>query len=304
MSAWSPRSSAIGSAAGPYRSYPGLSGTGGSLYDRGMPVPPGDGPDPVTGNDPPAPAEGDPGPAAPAGRRRHWAVTLAIGLAAVVLLVAAAGAATRAHAELTRKPTAAELSAAAALGEASRWQRWPAGRIFPATLPYTTDLLNNETARRAGIAPGYTCAAAVDVSLAALTRRYGCRAALRASYLDQLDGVVYTVGVLAFPGPRGAAGFFSQYSAGQAPVRGLRALALPGTPAAAFADAARQAATASLDGPYVVLTVAGYADGRPAAATGERRPAAFAGATQLATEVGTPLTQPLTVRCGAQEWSC
>jgi hypothetical protein len=231
-------------------------------------------------------------------------VTLAVGIAAIILLVAALGAADRAHAALTRKPAAAELSAAAAFGEASRWQRWPAGQIFPAGLTYTTDLLNDESARRAGIAPGYRCAAAVDAALAALTRRYGCRAALRASYLDQPGGVVYTLGVLAFPDPRAAAGFFGHYSAGRSPVRGLHALALPGTPAAAFADAARQTASAGLYGPYVVLTVAGYADGRPAAATGERRSSAFAPATQLATEIGTPLAQPETVRCATRQWSC
>lgn len=245
-----------------------------------------------------------PAMAAPAGHRRQWAATLAVAVAAAIVLVAAFGAAGRAHAELTRKPTSAELSAAAALGEASRWQRWPAGQIFPAKLPYTSNLRNGEAARRAGIAPGDGCAAAVDTALVALTRRYGCRAALRASYLDQLGGVIYTIGVLAFPGPRGAAGFFRHYSAGLIPVRGLHALALPGTPAAAFTDAARQAASASLHGPYVVLTVAGYADGRSAAATGEQRPSAFAPATQLATGIGTPLAQPVTVRCATQEWSC
>jgi hypothetical protein len=229
---------------------------------------------------------------------------LAVTVLAVICLIAAFGTGSRAHAELTRKPTSAELSAAAALGVASRWQRWTAGQIFPAELPYTTDLLNDETARRAGIAPGYGCAAAVDTALAALTRRYGCRAALRASYLDQLGGAVYTLGVLAFPSPRAAAGFFSHYPAGQSPLRGLHALALPGTPAAAFTDSTRQALSASLFGPYVMLTVGGYADGRPAAATGERRPSAFAPATQLATEIGTPLDRPATVRCATRSWSC
>ncbi|MGA2826863.1 MAG: SDR family oxidoreductase [Streptosporangiaceae bacterium] len=264
---------------------------------------------PAAPGTPDAPGIPAPGTAVPAARARHrprWTVTLAVALAvaAVIVLVAAFGAAGRAHAELIRKPTPAELSAAAALGAASRWQRWPAGQIFPAELPYTSDLLNDETAQRAGIAPGDGCAAAVDTALAALTRRYGCRAALRASYLDQLGGVVYTIGVLAFPGPRGAAGFFSHYSADRSPVLGLQALALPGTSAAAFTDAARQAASASLYGSYVVLTVAGYADGRSAAATGERRPSAFAPATQLATSIGTPLAQPVTVRCATREWSC
>jgi hypothetical protein len=50
--------------------------------------------------------------------------------------------------------------------------------------------------------------------------------------------------------------------------------------------------------------VAGYADGRPAAATGERRPSVFAPATQLAAEVSTPLPQPVTVNCAGREWSC
>jgi hypothetical protein len=237
------------------------------------------------------------------GHRRRW-VTPLIAIVAVLCLLAAFGAGRRADAELTRKPTPAELSAAAALGVASRWQRWPAGQIFPAQLPYTTNLLNRETARRDGIAPGDGCLGALDSAQAALARRFGCRAALRATYVDQLGGTVYTLGVLAFPSARASAGFYSRYAASQIPVRGLHALALPGTSAAVFTDQARQAATSSLDGPYVVLSVAGYADGRPAAATGERRASVFAPAIQLANAIGAPLAQPVTVRCGTREWSC
>ncbi len=237
------------------------------------------------------------------GHRRRWVAAL-IAIVAVLCLLAAFGVAGRAHAELTRKPTPAELSAAATLGVASRWQRWPAGQIFPAQLSYTTNLLNRETAQRDGIAPGDGCTAALDTAQAGLARRFGCRAALRATYVDQLGGIVYTLGVLAFPSARASAGFYSRYTASQVPVRGLHALALPGTSAAAFTDQARQAATASLDGPYVVLSVAGYADGRAAAATGERRASVFAPAVQLATDIGTPLAQPTTVRCGTRVWSC
>ena len=237
-------------------------------------------------------------------RRRRWPVTLAIAVVAVICLIAAFSAGSRAHAELTRKPTAAELSAAVALGVASRWQRWTAGQIFPARLSYTTDLLNQETAQRAGIAPADNCVAALDAPVAATARRYGCRAAVRASYVDQLGGVVYTVGVLAFPSPGAAGHFIGRYQAGRSPVSGLRALALPGTGAAAFSDSARQAASAQQNGPYVVLTAAGYADGRPAAATGERRASIFDPATQLANQIGMPLTEPVTVRCATPEWSC
>ena len=237
------------------------------------------------------------------GHRHLWVAPL-IAIVAVLCLLAAFGTGSRAHAELTRKPTPAELSAAAALGVASRWQRWPAGQIFPAQLSYTTDLLNQETAQRDGIAPGDGCTAALDNAQAAVARQFGCRAALRATYVDQLGGIVYTLGVLAFPSARASAGFYSRYTASQIPVRGLHALALPGTSAAAFTDQARQAATSSLDGPYVVLSVAGYADGRAAAATGERRASVFAPAIQLATDIGTPLAQPMTVRCGTRDWSC
>ncbi len=233
---------------------------------------------------------------------------MALAALAVVCLIAAIAAGDRAYTEMTRKPTSAELSAAAAAGVADRWQRWTAGQVFPATLGYTSDLLTQEKARRIGIAAGHACGPALDSAVASVARRYGCRATLRATYLDQLGGLTYTVGVLAFPDTRAAVGFYAGYKAGRRPVSGLHALALPGTPAAAFTDAARQAATAIDFGPYVVLTVAGYADGRSAAATGERRPSVFTPATQLASDVGEPLNRPVTVNCAARsaarEWSC
>jgi hypothetical protein len=240
----------------------------------------------------------------PGHRRRQWGVTAAVAVLAVVCLVAGIAAATRAHAELTRKPTGAETSAAAALGVASRWAREPVGQLFPATLPYHSELLNSESARRAGISPASSCAAALDAAVAETARRDGCQTVLRASYLDQLGGVVFTIGVLAFPTPGQAAAFLARYQAAQRPVRGLRTAAFPGTDAASFDDAARQAALSRPDGPYAVLTVAGYADGRLAGATGQARSAPFAPAGQLAEDVGTQLSRPVTVTCHRPEWSC
>jgi hypothetical protein len=250
----------------------------------------------------PGPAGREPG--SPGHRRRQWGVTAAVAVLAVACLVAGIAAATRAHAELTRKPTAAESSAAAALGVASRWTREPAGQLFPAALPYYSELFNRESARRAGISPASSCAAALDAAVAETARRDGCRTVLRASYLDQLGGVVFTIGVLAFPTPRQAAAFLAGYQAAQSPVRGLRAAAFPGTDAVSFDDAARQAALSRQDGPYAVLTVAGYADGRPADTTGQQRSTPFEPAGELAEDVGTPLGQPVTVTCHRPEWSC
>jgi hypothetical protein len=231
-------------------------------------------------------------------------MTAAVALLAVACLAGGIAAAGRAHAELTRKPTPAELSAAAAAGVADRWAREPAGQIFPATLPYDSDLLNNESARRAGISPASSCAAALDAAVAATARREGCRTVLRASYADQPGGVVYTIGVLAFPSTGRAAAFLARYQAGHRPVRGLRAAAFPGTDAASFDDAAREVAVSRQDGPYAVLTVAGYADGAPADATGQPRSTPFYPAGQLAQDVGRPLDQPVTVSCHRPEWSC
>jgi hypothetical protein len=140
--------------------------------------------------------------------------------------------------------------------------------------------------------------------VAAAARRDGCQTVLRASYTDQLGGVVYTIGVLAFPAAGQAAAFLARYQAGQSPLRGLRAAAFPGTGAASFDDAARQVALSRQDGPYAVLTMAGYADGSAAGATGQPRSTPFYPADQLAEDVGTPLGQPVTVTCHRPEWSC
>ncbi len=242
--------------------------------------------------------------ASPPGRRRQRGVIAAVAVLALACLAAAIVAVGRAHAELTRPPTQAERAQAGALGVASRWAREPAGQIFPATLAYYSNLLDHETARRAGISPPAGCTAALDAAVAVTARREGCRAALRASYVDQLGGVVYTIGVLAFPTPRQAAAFLARYADNHSPVHGLHAAAFPGTSAAAFNDPARQAASSRQDGPYAVLTVAGYTDGRRATATGERQTVPFEPATELAEDVGTPLGQPVTLTCHRPEWSC
>lgn len=223
----------------------------------------------------------------------------------VLSLVAAVLAGRAAIAQQTRRPTAAERAAAAATAVVRRWRTWPAGRIFPATLAYTTGLLNDDTARRVGISPDDQCAAALDPALAGSARRDGCQAGLRASYVDELQGVVYTTGVLAFPSPAKAHAFDRGLPKGRPPTEGLRALAFPGTAAARFADDARQTAIARQDGPYVLLTVAGYMDGRAAAATGQYDKMAFAPAGQLARAILGPLNRPAMVNCAATgQWSC
>jgi hypothetical protein len=235
-----------------------------------------------------------------AARRGRWrrAVLVVAGLACLAIAVAAG---TAAHAALVRGPTAGQRAAAAVAAVAGRWHTWPAGRILPATLAYDTSLLTTETASRAGIAPGAGCAAALDPGAARQAGRDRCQAGLRATYTDQLEGTVYTVGVLAFPDARLAAAFAAGLPRGGIV---LRAFALPGTASARFSAAARQAGTAEQTGPFVVLTVAGYADGEPAGAGQQARPSAFSPAGQLAAAVSGSLAQPVTVDCASREWSC
>jgi hypothetical protein len=254
----------------------------------------------------PAWADHDTGTGPPPARVRHRGLAITLtAFGGVCCLLAAVLAGRAAIAQQTRRPTAAERAAAAATAVARRWRAWPAGRIFPATLDYTTKLLDNETARRVGISPDDQCAAALGPALAGPARRDGCRAGLRASYVDELQGVVYTTGVLAFPSPAKARAFDRGLPSARPLAAALRALAFPGTAAARFADDARQTATARQDGPYVLLTVAGYADGRPAATTGQYDKMAFAAAGQLTRAILVPLTRPAVVDCAAtRQWSC
>jgi hypothetical protein len=237
-------------------------------------------------------------------RRRGRRPIVLLSLAAVLFLSVAVAAGTAAHADLVRKPTEAQRAAAAAQAVAARWRSWPAGRIFPSTLTYATSLLTNETASRVGIAPQSSCASALDPALGRLAARDQCRAALRATYLDELQGVLYTIGVLAFPGPHNAAAFAAGLPGSAATPFPLRALAQPGTPSSLFSASAVQEATARHDGPFVVLTVAGYADGEPAGSGQETRPGVFAPATRLASELIGPLARPVTVNCASPAWSC
>jgi type VII secretion-associated serine protease mycosin len=222
----------------------------------------------------------------------------------VIGIAIAVTASDRAHAEQARKPTPAEISAAGAAGVAQRWERTPAGVIFPASIRYTSDLFTHETASRAGIAPGTSCAAALDGTLRRPAESDGCVAGIRADYTDELNGSVYTLGVLAFPTASEASRFYNAVPAGGYPATGLHALAIGGTAAALFTDRARQAAAAQQAGPYVVLAVAGYADGRPALASDERRDTVFDPASQLVSAIAAPLARPVAVRCGSSEWVC
>lgn len=264
----------------------------------------------------PPPSQQPPGPppAGPPGvtvlglRGRQWMiVALAVGC---LYLVSTGVAITGAWTALHRDPTNAELQRAANAEVARRWQAWPAERIFPARIAYRQGAGKSENAARTGIVPDTGCEVGVDPGLAATLRRHGCKAVLRATYTDALQGVVVTVGVVVFPDAWKADRAYKELPGAQGPGNGpispaLRAAAFPGTASARFTDAARQDRTSDRGGPYVLLTTSGQSDGRPAAAIEKERPGEpFTVAPQIARRIARTLsTRPLP-DCRSREWRC
>ncbi|MBW8481292.1 hypothetical protein [Actinomadura parmotrematis] len=243
-------------------------------------------------------------------RSRQWmVVAVALGLCYTVL---AGGAFAAAWATLHRAPTDAELRLAASAEVARRWRTWPAGRIFPQQVAYTFGDDRTERATRLGVLPDTSCDGAADEAIAAALRKQDCRGALRATYTDGLQGVVVTVGVIAFPDAWKADAALRAMPPNSDPDEprpadpALHAVAFAGTASARFTDAARQHRTALRYGPYLVLTAAGQSDGRPAAAITKARPGdAFGPARQLAERIALPLGARPTPDCAEKkEWRC
>jgi hypothetical protein len=152
-----------------------------------------------------------------------------------------------------------------------RWRALSAGQMFPATLEYplsAESVAGGKTlelqARRLGIARQSSCASAVSVPAARVLAAHKCKALLQATYLDSSGSMIVTVGIAILPDSSAAAAAASQLSApdgGQ--TLAMNALAVPGTPAARFRDRQRQLSLAIPAGPYVIMSTAGFTDGRP-----------------------------------------
>ncbi|GII57016.1 hypothetical protein Pth03_54050 [Planotetraspora thailandica] len=236
--------------------------------------------------------------------RRVWPALVTASTLTLICAVVAVVAAGAAVAELTRGPSPAELQRAEAAELAGRWAAWPAGKIFPATLPYVDEQGSSEKAHRVGISSRTDCDAAVDAALQPALKAVGCKAILRATYLDALQGTVVTIGVAAFPDSASASAAKSALARGGKPSPGLRALSFTGTVTDRFDAASRQSATQRQAGPYVVLTTAGQVDGRPAAALGKQRPGMFGFTGDLAQAVVRILSAPSPAACEAEASPC
>jgi hypothetical protein len=209
-------------------------------------------------------AAGFANPAAPAaarpGRRRGGRVAVVtLIVLGLIGLLGGGGALGR---ELTRKPTKAEQAAALAAEIASRWERLPAGAIFPAKISYFTASGATATATLAGIVPRTSCQEALEPTVFQQMRALGCTAMLRATYLDAAGTRAATVGIAVMRSPAAAQHVQSSLD----PMKGgtgLYAVPVGGTLADAFGNAQRGADGAETAGPYLMLFTAGNAYGVP-----------------------------------------
>lgn len=217
---------------------------------------------PVAPAGPPAPRRGS-----GLGRRLAFGLVLVIGLAGLV-----AAAAGLAHAVLPRQFSAAQRHQIVSWELGSRWQTTPAGTIFPAQVSYTVPAgdLNSDSAlvlqaTRLTIGPARSCSAAFDAAAAQILRRAGCRAVLRATYLDSSSSMVTTVAIAVLPGGSQAstvARELGQPAAGQPSPGPVLALPVPGTAAAGFGDSERRMSAVASAGPYLVMSTAGFSTDR------------------------------------------
>jgi hypothetical protein len=150
-----------------------------------------------------------------------------------------------------------------------RWRTWSAGQIFPATIPYQVSNFGpgdgttlRLTARRIGIASQATCGSATDPAVARMLARHGCLAVLRATYGDATGALAVTVGIVVLPAPASASASLKALPRAPGLAPGIMAVPFAHTLAAQFGDAQRQLSWVSSQGPYLVMSTVGYADGR------------------------------------------
>jgi hypothetical protein len=209
--------------------------------------------------------------AAPVRRSRGgWRFGITLTLLFVGTAGLAASAAGVSAQLLPRKFTATQQQEIMNWESARRWRTVAAGKIFPADITYQlpAEALDASTALpltayRVGISPQTSCAMASDPAAARVLAADHCSAVLRATYADETDSMLVTVGVAIMPGAGAARSAAGALSAGQELHPGVRAVAFRGTLAGIFGDRQRQLSWATAAGPYLILSTVGYADGRP-----------------------------------------
>ena len=204
--------------------------------------------------------------APPSQERRRYRLVLAGFVLALIGLAASVGSV--ALHVLPRTFSRPQQQQLAAWEIGKRWRTWPAGRIFPAVIPYQVPAMAlasgspaQLSATRIGIAPAASCPSAAGPKARPVLARQHCTTVLRATYRDSTGAFAVTVGVAVLPSPARAS-----HALGALPRRdasaGVRTVPFGHTLAASFSNAARQLSDISATGPYLIMSTVGYADGR------------------------------------------
>jgi hypothetical protein len=156
-------------------------------------------------------------------------------------------------------------------------------------------------AKRVGIAPQASCSAAAEPSAASTLTTNHCQTVMRATYVDATAAYAVTVGVAVFPSATEARSAQAVLNSGQQKEVGVSAVPFPKTITARFGNPQRIIVQAKLAGPYVVMTAAGYTDGRTQASmpTNQPYPTALSGLWEAVANVVTArfTTKPDVPRC-------
>ncbi|MGP3973637.1 hypothetical protein ACTWQF_06255 [Streptomyces sp. 8N114] len=158
------------------------------------------------------------------------------------------------------------------------WRNERVDTLFPKTLgPKTNSQSGADDPKiaewhRLGISEKTDCAGALTGALAAEAEKRGCKAVLRATYIDPTGNLVATVALIVLPDVEdpadGMTTFFDAEKDKRTASHGVKALPVPDTAAAGWKDANRNGSdgvqVTDLNLPYAVAVSAGSADGRKA----------------------------------------
>jgi hypothetical protein len=171
---------------------------------------------------------------------------------------------------MPRTFTASQRSQITAWEVGNRWRTWPAAQIFPVGIKYQIPGSAfgggpgmTLTAHRVGIARQAKCRPATDTPTAKQLTRWGCLAVLRATYDDSTQSLAVTVGVAVLPSAGAAKAATRKMASGHGVRPTVRLVAFKRTPVAGFHGQYRQLSWHRVTGPYLVLSAAGFASGRP-----------------------------------------
>ena len=181
------------------------------------------------------------------------------GLLALLGLGVAGVGATSLAAAAGQHPTQAQVTAAGQREQAVLWERLSAGGF-----PVVGQLHDHAGHGHEGRARRHRAAGAVPRRRGRQggTRPGGgeLRDLLRATYADASGTALATIGIAVLPSPAAAAKAMGKLAVSGG---GLLPLGFPGTVASVFTSKARETyASQAVEGPYLFLYAAGYADGR------------------------------------------